>query len=232
LPLIIRIDVDRPYGRSPWWRHVASRLSSDWNLPRLPALGYLGELEAMLLMLNRAAAPACVFFRQCTVPTPAVLDLMSQGNHALGLHLEDSRSLDTFLAERAFLEQATGRRVRAVSKHGSGKEKYGRRHHAPYEPEKYEQWCAQAGLPLFLGNLEDASLPSYVSPRGVTVFPSAFWLEPAWRDTRAFSIEWLVESSRHRDVVLLMHPENTLSSERLTEDLSTLLRECDINPRP
>src|SRR5262249_61689917 len=35
-----------------------------------------------------------------------------------------------------------------------------------------------------LGNLEDPSIRPSENETGLRVFPSAFWLEPAWRDTR------------------------------------------------
>jgi len=39
--IIIRIDVDRAYGRKPLFRHLLSRCSSDFSFPRIHALGYL-----------------------------------------------------------------------------------------------------------------------------------------------------------------------------------------------
>ncbi len=35
MALIVRIDVDRPYGKQGFVRHVASRISSDYFLPRM-----------------------------------------------------------------------------------------------------------------------------------------------------------------------------------------------------
>jgi hypothetical protein len=223
--LILRIDVDRPYGRSPTWRHLASRISSDLYLPRIDALGYLRELTTLLCLLNDHTAPAYVFFRRCTLPSQPVLELMRRGRHRLGLHLENSRSEDTFHEEKKLLEAAASAAVHAVSKHGSGAEKYGRTHYAPYEPLKYEGWCAAASIPLFLGNLEDPTMPPTASS-GIKVFPSAFWLEPAWRDCARFSIAWLIEHAQDHDVVVLIHPENTLGSDVLRRDLEKLLRTC------
>ncbi len=226
MPLILRIDVDRPYGRAPVWRHIASRISSDWYLPRLDMLGYLRELTALLHLLNEHDAPAYVFYRRCTLPSQRVLALMQRGGHRLGLHLEDSRTEKTFRAEKAVLEHASCTPVRAMSKHGSGGEKYGRTHFAPYEPSKYESWCAAAEIPVFLGNLEDPTMEPVTHNNGVTVFPSAFWLEPAWRDSARFSIDWLIQRAQTHDVVVLIHPENTLGSDTLRQDLATLLRSC------
>jgi hypothetical protein len=226
MPLILRIDVDRPYGRAPLWRHVASRISSDWYLPRIDALGYLRELTALLRLLNEHRAPAYVFYRRCTLPSREVLKLMQRGGHRLGLHLENSRTAQTFNAEKTALESAAKTPVRAVSKHGSGGEEYGRTHFAPYEPAKYEAWCAAASIPMFLGNLEDPTIEPVSNAKGMTVFPSAFWLEPAWRNTKRFSVDWLVERAQTHDIVVLIHPENTLGSPVLRQDLMQLLTLC------
>ena len=102
MALIIRIDVDRPYGRSPWSRHFLSRVSSDLYFPRVAGLGYLAELQIMLTWLNQERARAYVFFRGCTLPSTPILELLDVGGHEIGLHLEDSRSLATFVKKRRF----------------------------------------------------------------------------------------------------------------------------------
>jgi hypothetical protein len=223
MSLIIRIDVDRPYGRRPFLRHVCSRLSSDLYFPRVEHLGYLAELATMLRWLNSWHVRTLVFFRQCTLPSHAVRELLESGEHEIGLHLEDSRSFETFLRERDTLERCVGRTIRMVSKHGSGGHRYGRRHYAPYEPERYIDWIRRAGMNMFLGNLEDPSIEPTMD-QGVRVFPSAFWLEPAWRDVKAFPTGWLRTKAQERDVVLLVHPENVLASKELTLDFRALVQ--------
>jgi hypothetical protein len=54
------------------------------------------------------------------------------------------------------------------------------------------------------------------------VFPSAFWLEPAWRDTKKFTIDWLLDRARFQDIVLLVHPENVLGDPELVADFKRL----------
>lgn len=226
MPLIIRVDVDRPYGRSPIWRHVASRISSDFRLPRIDSLGYLRELSELLHLFNHHDTPAYVFFRECTLPSRSVIELMQSGGHRLGLHLENSRTFDTFVAEKRRLELAAGTPIRAVSKHGSGTKRYGRTHYAPYEPLRYEEWCSRSGVPVFMGNLEDPRVKSYEGSGGISVFPAAFWLEQAWRNVNVFTIDWLISHAMTEDVVLLIHPENTLGSTALRRDLERLLHSC------
>ena len=227
MAVIVRIDVDRPYGREPLLRHLASRISSDVYLPKIRGLGYLRELETMLQLLNERKVPAFVFFRRCTLPTEQVLETMRAGRHSVALHLEDSRCYETFLAEKALLEQHTKRPVRAMSKHGSGREKYGRRHHAPYEPEKYVQWAWRSGMNLVLGNEENPTTASTQPQPGVVFYPAAFWLEPHWRDCTTFSVDWLIDRARRHDVVLLVHPENVLADRALLDDFLRIVESCE-----
>jgi len=221
--LIVRLDIDRSYGKSPVHRHVLSRLSSDFYCPKVRALGYLKELEEMLQSLNEKRSRAYVFFRRCTLPSTNVMKLIEQGGHEIGLHLEDSRSFASFASEKVMLERHIGRQVRAFSKHGSGGAKYGYHHYAPYEPQRYLGWAHEGGIRLFLGNLEDPTLKPELGPDGVLNFPSAFWLEPHWRDTAAFTIDWLMTHAQNRDIVLLVHPENVLESPELKEAFNRLI---------
>jgi hypothetical protein len=221
MALIIRIDVDRPYGRQPVLRHALSRISSDFYLPTLPAAGYLAELKTTIQWLNHCGARACVFFRRCTLPCQDVLRALYQGGHEIGLHLENSRSFATFAEEVRLLECHIGRRVQMFSKHGSGGRKFGFHHYPPYEPDRYIRWANDIGMRLFLGNLQDPRLvPERVEC--MEVFPSAFWLEPPWRDTAAFPVEWLMDYGQRRDIVLLIHPENVLAQPHLIDDFRKL----------
>ncbi|MGH9598663.1 MAG: hypothetical protein ACRD27_02265 [Terracidiphilus sp.] len=226
MALIVRIDVDRPYGKQGLVRHTASRIGSDYFLPRMEWLGYLDELKTILRLLNAHGRSAHVFFRKCTYPSPAVRELMEAGNHRFGLHLENSRSTETFAEELESLRRELGRPVKAFSKHGSGRLHLGRHHFPPYEPDRYLDWARQAGMKVFLGNLEDPQL----LPRedgGVLCFPSAFWLEPHWRDTRKFPIEWLLREAVERDVVMLLHPDNVTSSPEIMREFLMAIGKLD-----
>jgi hypothetical protein len=224
MSLIIRIDVDRPYGRSPLHRHVLSRVSSDLYFPKIDGLGYLSELETMLEWLNEAQAQAYVFFRRCTLPSASVMEMIKSGEHEIGLHLENSRCFSTFLEEKQSLEHYVGRTIPAFSKHGSGGAKYGLHHFVPYEPEKYVEWASKASMRLFLGNLEDPCLGPMTTNDDLVIFPSAFWLEPSWRDTEKFPVEWLLDRAQRQDIVMLVHPENVLADAGLTADFQKIIR--------
>jgi len=222
MSLIIRIDVDRPYGRQPFYRHLLSKLSSDLYFPKFERFGYLDELRTMLQWLNHAGAPAHVFFRRCTFPSAEIVELLNEGGHEIGLHLENSRSFAMFTAEKRFLERHCSREILSMSKHGSGGAKYGFHHYAPYEPERYMQWAGQASMRLFLGNLEDPTIEA-IRLGKLLAFPSAFWLEPAWRDTAKFPVQWLIEHAGEREIVLLVHPENVLADSQLTAQFKALI---------
>src|SRR5207244_3634998 len=219
----IRIDVDRPYGKHPLVRHVLSRLSSDLYFPRLNGFGFLAELQTMLTWLNDARARAYVFFRRCTLPSRAILELLHKGQHEIGLHLENSRAFATFREEKRIVERHVGRTMLAVSKHGSGGARCGFHHYAPYEPEKYVEWARQLSMRLFFGNLQDPSLEPTNPGADFLVFPSAFWLEQPWRDTRKFTVGWLLDRAQYQDVVLLVHPENVLADSGLVADFKKLI---------
>ncbi|MGA8151675.1 MAG: hypothetical protein WB952_12045 [Terriglobales bacterium] len=227
MALIIRIDVDRPYGRRPLARHLLSRVSSDLYFPKVGAFGFLAELQTMLNWLNEAGARAYVFFRRCTLPSASVLELLAAGRHEIGLHLENSRSFETFREEVRIVEDHFGKPVLALSKHGSGHSKFGFHHYAPYEPERYIDWARRTAMRIFLGNLEDPTIEPIKPDNHLLVFPSAFWLEPQWRDTRKFSADWLLERARQQDTVLLVHPENVLADAVLVGDFKKLIRTLD-----
>lgn len=226
MALIVRIDVDRPYGKRPVFRHLLSRLSTDLYFPAVEAFGYLRELKEMLALMNSYNARGYVFFRLCTLPSKSVLNLIVEGRHEIGLHLEDSRTIRGFLHEKDVLEHRIEKPVTAVSKHGSGERRYGRRHYSPYEPEKYLGWAEEVGVELLLGNLQDPSLDPLT--RGACVFyPSAFWLEPSWRDTEKFSLDWLLDAAEKSDVVMLVHPENVLEDRHLTDQFLRVIRSAE-----
>jgi hypothetical protein len=76
---------------------------------------------------------------------------------------------------------------------------------------------------LFLGNLEDPTVDFEPAGDDLLVFPSAFWLEPHWRDTQRFTVDWLLDRAQRQDIVLLVHPENVLADPQLVADFKRLI---------
>jgi hypothetical protein len=142
---------------------------------------------------------------------------MDEGGHQFGLHLENSRFAETFNEELLCLEGMLGRSVTGFSKHGSGRLHLGRHHYAPYEPEKYLPWGKDAGMKYFLGNLENPELRP-VQDGELLYYPSAFWLEPHWRDKKRFPLEWLLREAAERDIVMLLHPDNVTSDAEIMRE--------------
>jgi hypothetical protein len=89
------------------------------------------------------------------------------------------------------------------------------------------EWAERASMRLFLGNLEDPTIDPIISTKGLLTFPSAFWLEPHWRDTERFTVDWLMQRARDRDIVMLVHPENVLADPVLSSDFETIIHNLD-----
>jgi len=226
MAIIVRMDIDRPFGKKSFIYQALSRVGSDLYFPRLHSLRYLSDLQEVLPILESYNARSYVFFRRCTFPTTSVLQALKRGGHIVGLHLENSRSLDSFKKELERLRSYTNEEVSTFSKHGSGTHRYGLFHHAPYEPDKYVIWAKELGMKAFFGNGEDPTVQSF-RDGSLRVFPSAFWLEPFWRNTARFTVDWLREQSTQRDIVLLFHPDNVTAVKGLMDCLIRILQECN-----
>ena len=114
----------------------------------------------------------------------------------------------------------------AFSKHGSGRHRYGLHHFAPYEPERYLPWAKHAGLKCFFGNLEDPRLGP-VEDDGLLFYPSAFWLEPQWRDRQRFPLDWLLREAAERDIVMLLHADNVTSDVEIMREFRTAVEKLE-----
>lgn len=223
MAVVLRVDVDSSYGRKNLINHFFSKLTSDLNLPSISILPYLAYLNIFIDYLNDNSYKAYFFFRKCTLPNRKVLTTLNNGNHVIGLHLENSRSFESFKKEIVELEKLIDKKIEVFTKHGSGQHKYGFHHYPPYEPEKYLEWGSRLEIKIFMGNLEDPSFTCTSSKEGIIFFPSAFWLEPYWRDTKKYDINWLINESNKRHLVLLIHAENIIYNKKLFNDLDFIL---------
>ena len=149
MSIIIRIDVDRAYGKKTIFRQLLSRVSSDFYFPKIEKLGYLEDLKKILRFLNNNNIRSYIFFRKCTFPSKSVLRLIEKGKHIIGLHLENSRSYNSFYKELQFLEKRLAIKIKSLSKHGSGLKKYGFHHYPFYEPNQYIEWAKKSKMEVF-----------------------------------------------------------------------------------
>lgn len=227
MPLIVRIDVDRPFGKQNLSRRVLSRVSSELYFPPIERLKYLDDLKVILRLLNENKIRSYIFFRKCTKPSRSILELIRNGNHSIGLHLENSRSFADFDHELKYLENYSKIKIITFSKHGSGKHKYGLHHYPPYEPQKYIEWGNRTGMKIFFGNDNDPTLVDF-NIKKLHIFPSAFWLEPQWRNCKKFNFKWLEKEAIKRDLVLLFHPDNITADNYLFRKLQYIINRIPI----
>jgi len=228
MAVILRIDVDSPYGKKNLITHSFSRLASDFNLPPILMLPYLKYLNNFLKYLNNKSIQGYFFFRRCTLPTNELLKILREGGHIIGLHLENSRSFDSFKNEIDIMQNSINAKVEVFSKHGSGKYKHGYYHYPAYEPDKYLQWGLNLGMKIFFGNLEIPTIPSSVINERLVFFPAAFWLEHHWRNTKLYDINWLIQESKTCDIVLLIHIENLISNRLFLSEFEQIIQNTKI----
>ncbi|KXB02073.1 hypothetical protein AKJ44_01460 [candidate division MSBL1 archaeon SCGC-AAA261F17] len=199
MSVILRFDVDRAYPNA-----VYNHLRVFWNVfPSLDFLGYLDFVKKLLDDLNYRGIKASFFFRPSTLPKEDFAERILRDRHSVGLHAVRTQSFKDFSGELSKISKRFEGKVLGFSKHGSGR-RLSRKHEASYNPRKYVQYAKRANLQYFLGNGEDPSEEETVI-NGVLFFPSAFWLNRNFREDK-FTVDWLVEKSTHRDVVLLAHP--------------------------
>jgi peptidoglycan/xylan/chitin deacetylase (PgdA/CDA1 family) len=221
--IILRLDLDKPYGNSGMIQRIASKMIESTGSGNFRLPGYLKAAKQVLTILNKRNVPAVLFVREVTLPDSELLELINDGGHEIGHHLENSRTLETYRAEQSRVAKACGRALCCFSKHGSGQLKLGKNHDVPYEPEKYLGWGAQTGMKLFLGNGTDPEKSCLQMSQGLYWFSDAYWLHTAYRNTRKHSIDYLEEASRQREIVVLFHPENYISSGQVRRELDLLL---------
>lgn len=68
MPLVLRVDVDKPYGRATIKEKVLSKVREDLWLPAIPSIGYLSHLKIFLAFLSKEKIKAHIYFRKCTLP--------------------------------------------------------------------------------------------------------------------------------------------------------------------
>jgi len=223
MPLILRVDVDKSYGRSNLLQKIASKIAENYWLPSIPSIGYLHDLKKLLLYLNQESIKAHIYFRKCTLPPRRWFhDGLLEG-HKYGLHAEDTRSFQTFKKELEEVQAYFNSEIlSSFTKHGSGKWKSGRNHYPPYEPEKYLEWSDILGIPFLFGNKEDIN--EACQPFGqYFYYPGAFWIDRPYTDYSQSSLQSVIDNARNRNIVVLMHCADFVGDAKVEEGMKQLV---------
>lgn len=210
MSLILRLDIDKPYGRSHLGEKLLSKFSEDVVEFKSEALGYLNHLEGFFDLLDSKEIKAFVYFRNCSSPTLKLKRRLIENGHRIGFHAEATQTESSFLEELWEFSSIVGIDVRDFSKHGSGSYKLGKRHYPAYEEEKYRSWSEKNELKFYFGNgmwkNESASdLRSF--------YPDMFWVEPHYREKEVFDISWLEKNVKQSIIPLITHPENIYADQ-------------------
>lgn len=223
MPLILRVDVDKSYGRSNLLQKIASKIAENYWLPSIPSAGYLHDLKRFLLYLEQEGIRAHIYFRKCTLPPKSWFGSQLLEGHKLGLHAENTRSLETFRKEveeiRMYFNSVE---ISSFTKHGSGNWKGGRNHYPLYEPDKYVVWGKILNIPFLFGNDED--MYEECSNQGLYDFyPGAFWIDRTYTNREEFALQKVLDLARERNVVILMHSGSCEVDEQVDQGMKRLI---------
>jgi hypothetical protein len=203
MALILRADVDKPYGHANLPRKIASKVVEDYFPIPFGHYKYLSHLIQFLRYCNENRVPGFMYHRICTRPNAEVVKLLNEGGHKLGFHAENTRSPETFSAElKLFREKVKPLEVTSFTKHGSGTLKLGKYHYPPYEEDKYKAWAPKEHIGFYFGNGICKKAEDLYSVNGF--FPSMFWIERDYRDPGFNDLKQLVSCAATKDVVT--HP--------------------------
>jgi hypothetical protein len=224
MALILRVDIDKPYGNSTIFTKVASKIVEDYfDIPIIGSWNYLYHHIAFLKYCNAEKIPGFMYHRHCTAPNAEVARLTREGGHKLCFHAENTRNLETFTAELdLFKKKVTPDRVDSFSKHGSGQLKLGKHHYPPYEPEKYREWGVKTNTAYYFGNTIGVSAKALEGTG--QYFDSVFWVERDYRDPAFSELEQVLEAANHIDIAILIHPCNYHANKTVAADFKELVR--------
>ena len=220
MPLVLRVDVDKPYGRANLFQKILSKTREDIWGPAIGALGYGKAAKALADYLHQSRVGAFFSFRLCTMPSRAQLQEYVDQGHRVGLHAENTRNSSTFEKEVAAFKKASGfSQVDFFTKHGSGTLKLGRHHYPPYEEDKYRLWSKEFGIAFPFGNgtISDADW------QREGVLTDMFWVNHLYRDTERYPLQWALDQARQKTLVVLIHPENYYAVPTVRRDMDAVL---------
>jgi hypothetical protein len=229
MPLILRVDIDKPFGLHSMIRRVASKLKEDYWFPDFLNFDYLGHHKEFLRYCNKNKVVGHMYHRYSTIPDKETKALTIEGGHHYGFHAENTRSLKTFQDElNLFIKLSEGLNVQSFSKHGSGQVKLGKYHYPKYEPENYKKWSKDVKILYPFGN-DPAVTTEDLLVRDGNYFEHAFWLEHRYRSESLNKVEDVIEMAKKNDIVVLIHPCNYKADTQIRNDFHKLVELAEQN---
>ena len=229
MAIILRIDVDNPYGCEYLPRTTLNylRLNYPKFFPAFKSLNYLWHTKNILDHLCTSKTKAHFCFMPSSVPQPNFVKQMKDHNQKPALHAVDTINFQKFQEELEEINSKTQEAgpIKFFTKHGDGKIKLARMHHTPYETEVLLKYAQKADLKCFSGNGTDPKEQEQ-EIEGIRFFPSAFWIDHSLRKHKE-DVEWLVKESKKRDLVVLIHPFWFVHEESTRKDLEYVIKNSD-----
>lgn len=222
MSLILRVDIDKPYGTSNIIKRITSKLVEDYWFPIFDSFGYLSHVEKFIRFCNSQNIHGVFYHRQCTAPNKKIKDILIQSGHKIGFHAENTINIDSFSYElNCFKAKTNLQNIESFTKHGSGILKLGKHHYPVYEPEKYLEWSLKLGIGYYFGNGICKSGEDLLSQNNF--FANMFWMEREYRNPDFFELQKLLDIAKENDVVVLIHPCNYCSSKVVADDFKQLV---------
>ncbi|MBI5102984.1 MAG: hypothetical protein HZB33_14295 [Nitrospirae bacterium] len=223
MPLVLRVDADKPYGRANVGEKILSKVCENYWLPQMASLGYLGALEKFLVFLREEDIYSHIYFRKCTLPTLGWKGELLLEGHKIGLHAEDTRTVDTLREELKTLQRHFHlRQISSFTKHGSGCWKSGRNHYPLYEPDKYLRWADDLGVPFLFGNGEVKTAEDVTGESGF--YPNMYWIDRLHQssDMPGFTeaVQWAKQGGH---VIVIIHPCNFVGDSEVDKNMRKLV---------
>jgi len=203
MAIILRIDVDKPFGVNGLANRIKSKIAEDYFCIG-KSFGYLSHLRKLINVCNENNVTGHFYFRICTLPTNDIIELLKKGNHIIGLHAENTNNYDTFSNEFDIVNKHFNGELYDFTKHGSGKLKLGKFHYPPYEPEKYIEWAKKKNTKYILGNGIVQNENDFVKQNDI--YQNMFWLEHDYRNANFNDINVVIELATSLTVPIIMHP--------------------------
>ena len=221
MPLLLRVDVDKPYGNSNIFFRCLSKLNENYSFFNFTLSSYLHHFEDFINVINKENIPSFIYFRNCTVPSKKYFNLNKLKNHKIGFHAENTKSLNTLKNELDEFKIKLDNKIISFTKHGSGQIKLGKNHYYKYEPNKYLEWSQKLNMKFYFGNgiiekVEDLYNENY--------FPNMFWMHKNYRSQAINSIDKILEISKTHIIPILIHPSNFQSNFQVRSDFLYLIQ--------